>query len=61
MVGTVEIDVPPIPESSQSKEDASELDEKDDSGDLRPATLSSILAQAGLTPEELDRIGDEVL
>ena len=60
VVGTVEIDVPPIPESSQSKGDTSALDENDDGGELRPATLSSILAQAGLTPEEFDRIGDEI-
>ena len=59
VVGTVEIDVPERPESTEA--DAEVPQERDSAGgELSPAALNAILAQAGVTREEFDRLAAEL-
>ena len=59
VVGTVEIDVPERPESTGADaEDPLETDSAN--GELSPSALNAILAQAGVTREEFDRLAAEL-
>ncbi len=59
VVGTVEIDVAEPAGSHRADADIP-LQKNDEEGDLPPATLNAILAQAGISREEFDRLVTEL-
>jgi predicted RNase H-like HicB family nuclease len=61
VVGTVEVDVPSLPAPIPPEEETPTPSTEDAGGELYPATVSSILAQAGLTQEEFGSVADETL